>query len=156
MTYEEEQLKYAEELKTVSHEIHEMDEIMNDPHKLNEVLDHICDSHNPYKFVGVSIYNYNRSSMREYVRKQLEESYEIKKARKRNLERLLSQTPSERVKENISNGIGKSIEFLSSITPQHVSGRVYQVENGDGCGLFCFVFMLISAIIGGIIYLCSL
>ena len=34
-------------------------------------------------------------------------------------------------------------------------GRVYKVENGDGCGMFCLWFMIIDAIIIGIIYLCT-
>ena len=68
---------------------------------------------------------------------------------------MLSQTPAERTKDNIKNNIGKTAEYLASITPQHVSGKVYKVENGDGCGMFCLWFMIIDAIIVGIIYLCT-
>ena len=68
---------------------------------------------------------------------------------------MLSQTSAERTKDNIKNNIGKTAEYLASITPQHVSGRVYKVENGDGCGMFCLWFMIIDAIIVGIIYLCT-
>ena len=67
----------------------------------------------------------------------------------------MSQTPAERTKDNIKNNIGKTAEYIASITPQHVSGRVYKVENGDGCGMFCLWFIIINAIIVLIIYLTS-
>ena len=40
-----------------------------------------------------------------------------------------------------------NIDYIGSITPQHVSGRVYKVENGDGCGKFCLWFLIIDAFI---------
>jgi len=46
-----------------------------------------------------------------------------------------------------------SVKFMASITPQHVSGRLYKVENGDGCGTFCLWFIIIDAIIIFIFYL---
>jgi len=49
--------------------------------------------------------------------------------------------------------ISDGIEFMGSITPQHVSGRLYKVENGDGCGMFCLWFIIIDAIIIFIFYL---
>lgn len=85
----------------------------------------------------------------------LEDVYRNKKYRKRELQRLLAQTPTERTKENIKNNIEKAAGYMASITPQHVSGRVYKVENGDGCGTFCLWFVLIDAIILLIYFLVS-
>ena len=49
--------------------------------------------------------------------------------------------------------ISDSADFMASITPQHVSGRVYKVENGDGCGTFCLWFVIIDALICFIYFL---
>lgn len=159
MTYEEEQIKYAEELKTISREIKDLEEILNDPRQLDAIIDRIYGprktSNDSMSLLSVNKVVDRSYSMREFARKHLEESYKSKLARKRNLERLLSQSPSERIKENITDGIGKSVDFLGSITPQHVSGRLYTVENGDGCTKFIFWFVLIDAIICGIIFLCT-
>jgi len=43
--------------------------------------------------------------------------------------------------------ISKTMDYIGSITPQHVSGRIYKVENGDGCGTFCLWFVVVDAII---------
>lgn len=51
--------------------------------------------------------------------------------------------------------VSDGIKFIGSITPQHVSGRIYKVENGDGCGTFCLWFMIVDAIIVFIYYLIS-
>lgn len=40
-----------------------------------------------------------------------------------------------------------TMSFIASITPQHVRGRIYKVENGEGCGLFCFWFLIIDALL---------
>ena len=44
---------------------------------------------------------------------------------------------------------------MASIIPQHVSGRVYKVENGDGCGMFCLWFIVIDVIIVFLWYIIS-
>ena len=80
-------------------------------------------------------------------KQSLESEYQKKKTRKKALERLLAQTPAERKKENITDNILEAAEFLTSIAPQHVSGRIYKVENGNGCGIFCLWFIIIDAII---------
>lgn len=46
-----------------------------------------------------------------------------------------------------SRAFEDTIKFIGSIMPQHVSGRIYKVENGNGCGMFCFWFCIIDAII---------
>ena len=74
--------------------------------------------------------------------------YRILLAKKNILEYRLSKSPMRR---NVEDGI----KFMASITPQHVSGRIYKIENGDGCGKFCLWFMIIDAIVIFIFYLCT-
>jgi len=72
--------------------------------------------------------------------------FKIIKYRINHLKYSLNQSKTQRA-------ISKSADFMGSITPQHVSGRVYKVENGDGCGTFCIWFIIIDAIIVFILYL---
>lgn len=147
MTYEDEQIKYAEELKEITLALRRLDEIFKDSSQTNvKILEF-------YKRQFSS--NFEIQQQISIIRNFLEEDYRRKTARKKELERLLSQTPAERTKDNIKNNIGKTAEYIASITPQHVSGRVYKVENGDGCGMFCLWFIIIDAIIVLIIYLIS-
>lgn len=141
MTYEQEQIKYAEELKQVSNELKGLEYFFADPNQTNIKIIECYKRYNPFKYNTVSELDI------ESFRLLLEKEYEKQKARKKELERLLSQTSAERAKDNIKNNIGKTAEYFASITPQHVSGRVYKVENGDGCGTFCLWFMIIDAII---------
>ena len=147
MTYEDEQIKYAEELKEITLALRRLDEIFKDSSQTNvKILEF-------YKRQFSS--NFEIQQQISIIRNFLEEDYRRKTARKKEFERLLSQTPAERTKDNIKNNIGKTAEYIASITPQHVSGRVYKVENGDGCGTFCLWFIIIDAIIVLIIYLIS-
>lgn len=147
MTYEDEQIKYAEELKEITLALRRLDEIFKDSSQTNvKILEF-------YKRQFSS--NFEIQQQISIIRNFLEEDYRRKTARKKELERLLSQTPAERTKDNIKNNIGKTAEYIASITPQHVSGRIYKVENGDGCGTFCLWFIIIDAIIVLIIYLIS-
>lgn len=155
MTYEEEQIKYAEEFKQVSQELKEFDELFKNPTIIDEKIKEFYRQLNPLEFKYQSTSTYEVQQKINHFRKQIEVVYRNKKARKSELERLLSQTPAERTKEHIKNNLGKSVDFIGSITPQHVSGRVYRIENGDGCGTFCLWFMIIDAIICFIIYLCT-
>lgn len=153
MTYEDEQIKYAEELKEITLAIRKLDEIFEDSSQTDvKILEY-------YKRLYPSSFQFSSSFETQQqislFRNYLEDYYRRKTARKKELERLLSQTQAERTKDNIKNNIGKTVEYIASITPQHVSGRVYKVENGDGCGMFCLWFMIIDAIIIGIIYLCT-
>ena len=153
MTYEDEQIKYAEELKEITFAISRLDEIFEDSSKTDVKILEYYKQLNPSRFQFSSSFEIQQQI--SLFRNLLEEDYRRKTARKKELERLLSQTSAERTKDNIKNNIGKTAEHLASITPQHVSGRVYKVENGDGCGMFCLWFMIIDAIIIGIIYLCT-
>lgn len=155
MTYEEEQIKYAEELKQIAGELRYLDELFAQPSlvdvKIQKLYEHIYPLDFKYQFMpGIDI---QRKLYR--FRQSLEKDYRKKKLRKRELERLLSQSLVERNKENIKKNIGKAAEYMVSITPQHVSGRIYKVENGDGCATFCCWFMLIDAIIVFIYFLIS-
>ncbi len=71
--------------------------------------------------------------------------FKIIKYRINHLEYTLKQSKTQRT-------LSKSADFMASITPQHVSGNVYKVENGDGCGTFCIWFIIIDAIIVLILY----
>ena len=153
MTYEDEQIKYAEELKEITLAISRLDEIFEDSSQTDVKILEYYKQLNPSRFQFSSSFEIQQQI--SLFRNLLEEDYKRKIARKKELERLLSQTPAERTKDNIKNNIGKTAEYLASITPQHVSGRVDKVENGDGCGMFCLWFMIIDAIIIGIIYLCT-
>lgn len=153
MTYEDEQIKYAEELKEITFAISRLDEIFEDSSKTDVKILEYYKQLNPSRFQFSSSFEIQQQI--SLFRNLLEEDYRRKTARKKELERLLSQTSAERTKDNIKNNIGKTAEYLASITPQHVSGRVYKVENGDGCGTFCLWFIIIDAIIVLIIYLIS-
>jgi hypothetical protein len=153
MKYEDEQIKYAEELKEITLAIKKLDEFFEDSSLTNVKILEFYKRQNPSRYQFLS--NFEIQQQTSLVRNFLEEDYRRKTARKKELERLLSQTPAERTKDNIKNNIGKTAEYIASITPQHVSGRVYKVENGDGCGMFCLWFMIIDAIILLLYYLIS-
>jgi hypothetical protein len=153
MTYKDEQINYAEELKEITLAIGRLDEIFEDSSQTDVKILEYYKRLYPSRFQLSSTFEIQQQVI--LFRRLLEEDYRRKTARKKELERLLSQTPAERTKDNIKNNIGKTAEYLASITPQHVSGRVYKVENGDGCGMFCLWFVIIDAIIIGIIYLCT-
>lgn len=153
MTYEDEQIKYAEELKEITLSIRKFDEIFEDASQTDAKILEFYKRLYPSRFQFSS--SFETQQQISLFRNYLEDDYRRKIARKKELERLLSQTQAERTKDNIKNNIGKTVEYIASITPQHVSGRVYKVENGDGCGMFCLWFMIIDAIILGIIYLCT-
>lgn len=153
MTYEDEQIKYAEELKEITLAIRKFDEIFEDSSQTDVKILEFYKRLYPSRFQFSS--SFETQQQISLFRNYLEDDYRRKTARKKELERLLSQTQAERTKDNIKNNIGKTVEYIASITPQHVSGRVYKVENGDGCGMFCLWFMIIDAIIIGIIYLCT-
>lgn len=147
MTYEEEQIKYAEELQQITTALKDLDEIFMDPEKsyikIVELYKQLYTLDSTCHFVS----DFEMQQKINRFKQILEEDYRNKKYRKRELERLLSQTPAERAKENMRKSIGKAAGYMASITPQHVSGRVYKVENGDGCGTFCLWFGIIDVII---------
>lgn len=74
--------------------------------------------------------------------------YKLCKYRKKELEYKLKESKTDR-------NVLKTLDFIDSITPRHVSGRVYEVKNGDGCGTFCLWFLVIDAIIVFLYYIIS-
>jgi hypothetical protein len=156
MTYEEEQLKYAEELKTITSELRGLEDLFFDPSLVDEKVWELYKQMNPLEEkYQLSSSQYEKQKKIHRFKLLLESDYHKKRSRKQELERLLSQSQAERTKDNVKNGLGKTAEFMASITPQHVSGRVYRIENGSGCGTFCLWFLIIDAIIVFIIYLCT-
>lgn len=155
MTYEEEQIKYAEELRQITAALRGLDEIFMDPDNSYAKILELYKQLNPLDFKYQLISNIEIQQKINRFKHFLEDDYRNKKYRKKELERLLSQTPAERTKENIRTNVGKTAGFVASITPQHVSGRVYKVENGDGCGTFCLWFIIIDAIIVLIYFIIS-
>lgn len=153
MTYEEEQIKYAEELKDVTNAIRDLEELFKDSNQANAKIWEYYTQLNPTDVRLSSRFEIQQKVIT--LRQLLEGNYRKKIARKKELERLLSQTPSERTKDNLYDNMEKAAEYMASITPQHVSGRVYKVENGDGCGLFCLWFIVIDAIIVFLWYIIS-
>lgn len=153
MTYEEEQINYAKELKDITNAIRTFEELFKDPCQTNAKIWEYYIRLHPTDDRLLSKFEIQQNV--NIFRRFLEEDYQKKMARKKELERLLSQTPSERTKDNLYDNIGKAAEYMASITPQHVSGRVYKVENGDGCGMFCLWFIIIDGIIILLYYLIS-
>ncbi|MDE6824269.1 MAG: hypothetical protein K2J27_06040 [Duncaniella sp.] len=154
MTYEEEQLKYAEELKRVTKELENLEELFSDPGQTDAKISMLYRELIPVDLELI----YSEFKVQQQInlfKQNLEYKYYEKKFRKIELEELLSQSPADRAKYNVKRNIGKSLKFAASITPQHVSGRVYRVENGDGCGTFCLWFLIIDAIIAFIIILAT-
>lgn len=147
MTYEEEQLKFAEELKQVN-------EFITSTNQNLRTIEHYMriPSDDPiYHLSG----DYRYKSYIQDRKSGLEKRLQLLENRKIDLVRLLSQSPSERKRYKRMEKVGNAIEFMGSITPQHVSGRVYKVENSDGCGTFCLWFCIIDAIIVFIIYIAT-
>lgn len=58
-----------------------------------------------------------------------------------------SELESKLKQSKVSRGVEKTTDFIGGITPQHVSGRVYKVEDGDGCLKFCLWFIIIDVAI---------
>ena len=98
MTYEDEQIKYAEELKEITFAISRLDEIFEDSSKTDVKILEYYKQLNPSRFQFSSSFEIQQQI--SLFRNLLEEDYRRKTARKKELERLLSQTSAERTKDN--------------------------------------------------------
>ena len=99
MTYEEEQIKYAEELKAVTNELRKLEEIFSDPALVDEKVWEYYKQVNPLETkYQLSSSQYEIQKKIQTFRLLLESDYLKKRSRKQELERLLSQTPAERTK----------------------------------------------------------
>ena len=66
--------------------------------------------------------------------------YKLLEHEKKDIEYKLKETKNQR-------RANKTLEYLENITPQHVSGRVYKVNDGDAFGTFCLWFCIIGTVI---------
>ena len=140
MSYESEQIEFQKELEQIKARY--------------EALDKYFELHPDEKKKG-----WGANSFGDYTRMQYEQilqrkyndydiygwstlylEYKVCKYRKNELEYNLKESKTHRK-------ISKTVDYIGSITPQHVSGRIYKVENGDGCGKFCLWFLIIDAFI---------
>lgn len=106
MTYEDEQIKYAEELKEITLAIRKFDEIFEDSSQTDVKILEFYKRLYPSRFQFSS--SFETQQQISLFRNYLEDDYRRKTARKKELERLLSQTQAERTKDNIKNNIGKT------------------------------------------------
>ena len=141
MSYESEQMKFNAELDFLKVQVEKLDMYFskNPNAKIRR-----------YNYYGISTETFSDRWQREKILKDKYHDYKtdysleyldykILKYRKAELEYKINQTKGQRT-------LDKALDYVDSITPQHVSGRVYQVKNGDGCGVFCLWFMIIDAI----------
>ena len=143
MSYEEEQSQLSQEYKQLKMKCDILSEYFkNNPQKkINSVSDGFNFQRDRLEQVALNkgLSNYFRDS-NEYL------SYRLMTIRLAEIEHRLNQSRTQRA---VTDGI----KFMGSITPQHVSGRLYKVENGNGCGMFCLWFIVIDAIICLLIFL---
>ena len=133
MTYEEENKDYKFRLEIIENRISILEYYFSDKQALyNNQMERL-------KRYGYNIDQFTYGLTPEFI-----ELFKLKMERGR-LKNLLSQSKFQRNRD-------KTLDFISGITPQHVSGRVYKVEDGDGCGKFCMWFLIIDAIIVFLLY----
>ena len=148
MSYEQEQAEYKEQLDKVIKRIKELDNIFAKhpalKYKYSSNRDR-CNSQEEYlKIILQSNYgDYNTYNDSVYM---LE--YRLCQHKKSDLEMKLNESKSDR-------NISKALDYIDGITPKHVSGRVYEVKDGDGCATFCLWFIIIDAIVVFLYYLIS-
>ena len=142
MSYEAEQEQYAKELESVKSRYEALDNYFKQNPNEKE-------KRSGYSFGSDSVVgNYQRQQYEQILQRKYNDydnygwstlylEYKICKYRKNELEYNLKESKTHR-------NISKTVDYIGSITPQHVSGRVYKVENGDGCGTFCLWFTSVS------------
>ena len=147
MSYEQEQAEYKEQLKTISSRISELEHafMQNPSLKISANGGFTGNAQEEYlKLILQRQYgdfNTNGDSI-------LMLEYKLCQHKKKELEYKLKETKTDR-------NIIKTLDFIDGITPRHVSGRVYEVKDGDGCGMFCLWFIVIDAIIIFLWYIIS-
>ena len=149
MSYESEQIEFAKELETLKVQVEYMDKYFTaNPNAKNKQYNRfgIPSESTALRWQSEKILREKyQDQQTDYSLEYL--NYKILKHRKAELEYKLSLTKGQR-------NVSKAIDFIEGITPQHVSGRVYQVKDGDGCGTFCLWFLVIDAILCIIVGLC--
>lgn len=138
MSYEQEQAEYKKQLDKVVKRIEELD---------NAFAKH------PYlKFS--SNRSFGGNIQEEYLKVILQQNYGDYNTSNDSvymLEYKLCQLKESKTDRNVL----KVLDYIDGITPKHVSGRVYEVKDGKGCGTFCLWFIIIDAIIVFLYYLIS-
>lgn len=145
MSYEAEQEQFAKEFERVKSRFEALDNYFKQNPSEKEkqggyILgsDSIVENYKRQQYEQILIQKYFDSI--NYNCSTLYLEYKICKYRMAELQSKLKESKTSR-------NISKTVAYIGSITPQHVSGRVYKVENGDGCGMFCLWFLIIDAFI---------
>lgn len=147
MSYEAEQEKYREELETITKRyefLHSYFE--NNPDEKNNREEFPWSDPQRIQLERILQNKYNDFNTSSFSKLYLE--YKICAHRKAELEAKLEQS-------KFARGATKTLDYIAGITPQHVSGKIYKVEDGDGCAKFCLWFCLIDALIVFIYFLIS-
>ena len=145
MSYEAEQEQFAKELESVKSRFEDLDNYFKQNPSEKEKRsgysfgsDSVVENYQRQQYERILIEKYFDSD--NYNCSTLYLEYKICKYRMAELQAKLKESETSR-------NISKTVDYIGSITPQHVSGRVYKVENGDGCGKFCLWFLIIDAFI---------
>ncbi len=145
MSYESEQEQFSRELEKIKFRFEVLDDYFKqNPREKEKQKDSIGDSES---FVEC----YKRQQYEQTLNKKYLDfdnyncstlflEYKICKYRMAELQSKLKESKTTR-------NIIKTVDYIGSITPQHVSGRIYKIENGEGCGTFCLLFMIIDGAI---------
>ena len=147
MSYEAEQEKYREELKTITKRyefLHSYFE--NNPNEKNNREEYSWANPQRMQLERILQNQYNDFDTSSYSTLYLE--YKICAHRKSELEWKVGQS-------KLGRGATKTLDYIAGITPQHVSGKIYKVEDGDGCAKFCIWFVIIDALIVFLYFLIS-
>ena len=108
MTYEEEQIKYAEELKKVTFELRELEDLFSDSSLVDEKIWEYYKQVNPLETkYQLSTSQYEIQKKIQTFRLLLESDYHKKRSRKQELERLLSKTISKMLRIRLHSQLDK-------------------------------------------------
>lgn len=147
MSYEQEQAEYKKQLDKVVKRIEELDNAFAKHPYLKFSSNRSFGGNIQEEYLKVILQqnygDYNTSNDSVYM---LE--YKLCQHKKRDLEIKLKESKTDR-------NVLKVLDYIDGITPKHVSGRVYEVKDGKGCGTFCLWFIIIDAIIMFLYYLIS-
>ena len=149
MTYEQEQAQYQAQLNKIKAQMTELEEIINNsPETIythhNHRKSHIHDifRQREQEQERMILQMMLREKYGDYSSENsvLKLRYKLLEHEKKDIEYKLKETKNQR-------RANKTLEYLENITPQHVSGRVYKVNDGDAFGTFCLWFCIIGTVI---------
>lgn len=141
MSYELEQKQYAEELEKLTERYEDLKQFFSDnPDQKENKTPYLNRSKDfgRMQYEQILEKKYNYYDHHKYSTLYLE--FLILAFRTSELENKLKQS-------KVGRSVEKTADFIGGITPQHVSGRIYKVEDGDGCSKFCLCFIIIDAVI---------